>query len=195
MDNPSIDYYNQNADRFYQNTAFADMSALYGMFEQYLPAHARILDAGCGSGRDSLHFAQKGYAVTAFDAAHELVLRARALTSLPVRECTFESFEDEGLFDGIWACASLLHVSREQTPATLRKLAGFLKPGGVFYLSFKVGSGEAFRNGRMFNDYDEDSFRTMIADLPELTVVELQMTDDVRPEIHERWLNVVMKKG
>ena len=57
----SIDYYNQNAEKFIKDTINVDMGQLYGRFEKHLNHCDTILDIGCGSGRDSQYFMEKGY--------------------------------------------------------------------------------------------------------------------------------------
>ncbi|HPH97519.1 MAG TPA: class I SAM-dependent methyltransferase [Anaerolineaceae bacterium] len=191
----TIDYYNHHAQEFYNSTVGADMSTHTARFEALLPPGARVLDAGCGSGRDSLHFLQRGFHVTAFDGSQEMVRLASQLTGLTVLHMDFASLKLEPGFDGIWASASLLHLSRAQIAAVLADLARILKPGGVFYMSFKYGDGEEQRGERLFNYYNENAFQALLAELPELTLVDLWTTDDVRPGQPGRWLNAIARKN
>lgn len=192
----SIDYYNQNAQPFFDGTAHLDMAALYHMFEKHLSPQAHILDAGCGSGRDTHYFLSRGYQVTAFDASSEMVRLAAALTGRPIRHCTFLDLDYVAAFDGIWASASLLHVPRYQISAVLARLSCALKPGGVFYLSFKYGLNESIHHGRLFSDYTEASFSDLLSSHPELSLVEVLVSEDVRPgRSTEKWLNVLLKKA
>ncbi len=190
----TIAYYNARADHFFQATAHLDMSALYERFEKRLPQNAVVLDAGCGSGRDTLHFASKGFKVSAMDASSEMVRLARALTGLEVIESSFMEINEDQKYDGIWACASLLHVPRAQIDTVINKLSTALKADGVLYTSFKYGLSEEFRHGRLFNDYDQESFEKMLTNHPELTLVELWVTEDVRSDHQEKWLNGIMRK-
>lgn len=89
----SLDYYQQQAEQFYQSTVSVDMTPLYDRFLPRVPTGGHIVDAGCGSGRDSLHFSRLGYKVTAFDASPALVKLAGLHTGLPVAQCRFEEFE------------------------------------------------------------------------------------------------------
>ncbi len=68
----TLDYYNENAAAYYSSTVEADVSALYARFEPLLPKHASIIDVGCGSGRDSMHFIDAGFEVTPIDGSKEL---------------------------------------------------------------------------------------------------------------------------
>lgn len=190
----SITYYDQHADAFVAATASVDMSSLYDRFLPHLAPGARILDAGCGSGRDSAHFLRLGFAVEAFDASAEMVSRARALTGLPVRCCRFEQYQTEPPLDAIWACASLLHVPAGALPDTLDHLAHLLKEDGIFYCSFKYGAGQVERDGRRFTNLDETSLARLLAPLP-LQIATLWQTADLRPGREaERWLNAILRK-
>ena len=77
----SIEYYNENAVRFYEDTHKLDMQDIYNKFLPYIPEKGKILDAGCGSGRDIKAFSKLGYQVTAFDASIEMVLKAKSLSN------------------------------------------------------------------------------------------------------------------
>lgn len=77
-----------------------------------MPQDILILDLGCGSGRDTIEFEQKGYWVEALDYSKELVALASQQTGQQVRLESFYDFSDQSEFDGIWACASLLHCER-----------------------------------------------------------------------------------
>ncbi len=156
------EYYRQNAQRFFTDTASVDMSALYPPFIDCLPPGARILDAGCGSGRDVKAFSEMGFIVEAFDASAELVELARQLSGKPVAQMRFQDVDVVERYDGIWCCASLLHVSEAELPGVMIKLAMALKPGGVGYLSFKHGRGEREKDGRRFTDMDRAGLQKLI---------------------------------
>ena len=107
----------------------------------------------------------------------------------------FQEYEPEGLFDGIWACASLLHLTQDEAKAVMKKLAAALKEKGVFYVSFKYGTFSGERNGRFFTDMDESSFDALLEDIPQLAIDREYITEDVRPGREaEKWLNVFLKK-
>jgi 2-polyprenyl-3-methyl-5-hydroxy-6-metoxy-1,4-benzoquinol methylase len=110
----TIDYYNKQADQFIQSTLNVDMEALYQPFLEQLAHDAYILDLGCGSGRDTLAFRKKGYHVDAIDYSEELVKKATELTGLKVRYQSFYDLAEYETYDGIWACASLLHCARNR---------------------------------------------------------------------------------
>lgn len=189
------DYYQQHAERFFTETVTVDMSALYQPFVVHLNPGARILDAGCGSGRDARAFHEMGYDVEAFDASAELVELARQHSGLPVEQKRFEDVTDVERYDGIWCCASLLHVPLAELPGVMARLARALKPGGVWYLSFKYGNGEREKDRRVFTDMDEIKLNDFITDLENIVLLDTWITGDKRPERQdEKWLNSLLRK-
>ncbi|NIY49682.1 class I SAM-dependent methyltransferase [Cedecea colo] len=188
------DYYQQNAQTFFDGTVNVDMSSLYESFTRHLSPGAYVLDAGCGSGRDSKAFHENGYQVEAFDVSSEMVALARKHTGLPVEQMTFSDVTARQKYDGIWCCASLLHVPASDLPAVMQKLAQALKPGGVWYVSFKYGDGEREKDGRRFTDMNEASFKALLQCVPEIKITELWTTEDNRPGRDEMWLNAVLNK-
>lgn len=105
----TLEYYNLHAKQFYDATVDVAMDEIYAPFLRYLPKQASILDLGCGSGRDTLAFKNMGYQVNAIDYSQELVEKARQLTGINVRYQSFYDLNEQEQYDGIWACASLLH--------------------------------------------------------------------------------------
>lgn len=193
-DNVSIEYYNRNAQAFFEGTVDADMSELYRKFFAYVPMGGHILDAGCGSGRDSVAFLKMGYRVTAFDASEEMVKMSSELTKpyggKPTRLLTFQEFDDIGMYDAIWASASLLHVPMDEMDDVIGHLMQALKAGGVLYASFKYGDGEVERNGRSFTMYTEESLREHMNRQMEIKMMDIWMTHDVRANREEAiWVN------
>ena len=188
-------YYNNNADIFFNNTIDVNVESLYQEFIPYLPTKARIIDAGCGSGRDTLHFLNQGHEVIAFDASKELVTLAEKHTNHCIQHSTFLSFTTEqNSQDGIWACASLLHVPMNELVQTFLHLSQFLKTGGIFYCSFKYGNDEVERNGRRFTNLNEILLEQLLSTLP-LSIQKSWITEDLRSDrADEKWLNAVLFK-
>ena len=190
----SIAYYNEHAQAFLDETLHVDMSALYDSFLPHLPEKAHILDAGCGSGRDSREFLARGYRVTAFDASEKLAGLASRAIGHPVSVCTFDQVSEYQAYDGIWACASLLHLPSQQIPQALATLWRALKPGGVLYVSFKRGEGQREQNGRHFTDATETQLEIWASALPKIEKITGWQTADRRPGRDEYWLNGVLHK-
>jgi len=191
----TLKYYQDNAQTFFDGTVNVDMSSLYETFTRHLAPGARVLDAGCGSGRDAKVFKEMGYQVEAFDASPAMVELAREHTGLPVQLMTFADVDWKEEFDGIWCCASLLHVPALELPGVMQKLADALKPGGVWYVSFKYGDGEREVDGRRFTDVDEDGLKALVVTIAGTEVVGMWQTYDKRPERNERWVNAMLTRG
>ena len=165
-------------------------------FLRLLDENASILDFGCGSGRDTKYFLDQGYQVTATDGSAELCRLASAFTGIEVKEMLFQELDDMGTYDGIWACSSILHLSKIELLPVICKMCMALKGSGVIYTSFKYSDFEGVRNGRYFTDFTEDSFKEFIAEIPELTIEEYWITGDVRPgRGDEKWLNLILRKS
>jgi len=191
----TIKYYDENAVVFFENTKDADMKGIYKLFLKYLRPGAKILDLGCGSGRDTKYFLQEGYEVLAVDGSIELVKLSTRFTGKQTMHLTFDELNFYEEFDGVWACASLLHVPRNRIDFIVNKIYYALKKGGVFYSSYKYGNQEEVKNGRFFNNYDELSFNELLKKHHYFVPLEMKVTCDVRMgKENEKWLNVVLKK-
>jgi len=187
-------YYENNAQDFYDSTIAVNMQSLYRQFLPLIPAGGSILDAGCGAGRDSKAFLELGFDVEAFDASEKLALLASELTGIKVAVDLFQTFESKKQFDAIWACASLLHVSLLDLPAVFASLSNILKTDGLFYCSFKYGEGEVARNGRVFTNLNECGFASLIKGLPLRTKAQWITADLREGRESEQWLNVILQK-
>ena len=193
--NETLSYYNQNADAFIEGTQNADMFEQYQHFLKYLSPGCKLLDLGCGSGRDSAYFSSLGFQVTAVDGSEELCKRVKENYGIDAICIGFEEISFVAEFDAVWACASLLHVKKADIPNVFRKVAEALKPGGILYASFKYGNEERVVNGRFFNDYTENDFDTLLTSDNRLSLLEYWITEDVRPDRSgERWLNFIAVK-
>ncbi|XQW84884.1 class I SAM-dependent methyltransferase [Thalassotalea piscium] len=192
----TVEYYNQHATEFYSSTVNVDMENIYQHFIPHLKHGDLIVDAGCGSGRDALYFKSLGFNVEAFDASIALAKKAEKLINQPVSVTTFEHFTLPSLANGIWCCASLLHVSKDKLLASLSNLDNQLVSGGVMYVSFKYGDTERVNNGRTFTDVNESILTHLINQLPHLHIHELWITGDNRPNREdEKWLNAILLKS
>ena len=147
----TLKQYNDNAEKYFEKTKNGDMSDGYNRFLLMLPDKAYILDFGCGSGRDSKYFLEKGYVVKAIDGSEKLCELASDYIGQKVECMKFNELSDESKYDGIWACSSIHHVERKDLPDVLRKMIKALKDGGVIFASFMVGDQEKIRNGKYFN--------------------------------------------
>ncbi|WP_288403211.1 class I SAM-dependent methyltransferase [uncultured Acinetobacter sp.] len=190
----TLDYYDINALGFFESTFKVDMENLYQPFLRYLPDHAFILDLGCGSGRDTLAFKNKGYQVTATDYSKELVDKASRLSGVDVRFESFYELSELNQYDGIWACASLLHCERNRLSEVLEKILKALKVNGICYMSFKYGAGDRYKDGRQFTDMDESQAQNLLRKFDSILLLQQWITIDKRPDHNEDWLNIVFQK-
>lgn len=188
------EYYNQNADAFIEGTMQADMSTLYEVFESYIPVGAKILDLGFGSGRDTLYFLSKGYEVVSVDISEVLVEKAKQILPNEVRLLDFHDLDYEDEFDAIWACASLLHCPEGSLQRVIERCIKALRPCGILYMSFKKGNGLLIRRSRCFLDAEPDVLEQMLGTIEGVSVQDLWLTEDVREDRNEVWVNVVVTK-
>ncbi|KPA98254.1 DEAD/DEAH box helicase family protein [Pseudomonas asplenii] len=187
-------YYEQNAEQFFADTVDVDMHVLYARFLESIPAGGYILDAGCGSGRDSKAFASSGYRIAAFDASPALATLASQHLGQTVPVRRFAEITELSHYDGIWACASLLHVPAAEMPDALARLWQALKPGGTFYCSFKLGEGERDHQGRRFTDATEHQMDAWLEALDDIADISYWHTADQRPGRSDAWLNVLVRR-
>lgn len=187
-------YYKEHAKEFIEDTLNCDMSEQYHFFEKYLKGKGTILDIGFGSGRDSLYFKSKGYEVVAIDPEEEFIKHGKQLDIGHIYQLKAEDIEFTNMFDGIWACASLLHVSSKDLNDVFKKCERALKDNGVMYVSFKYGDFEGNRNGRIYLDMTEESIKKYLEGT-NLVIIDTKITEDVRRDRTEKWLNIVLKKS
>ena len=191
----TIDYYNRNVQDFVDRTVSVDFTRIQKVFLELLPRDARILDFGCGSGRDTKYFLDCGYQVDAMDGSIELCRAASEYTGIHVKRILFQELDEVEKYDGIWACASILHVKKTELPDIIRKMSLATKENGIIYISFKYGDYEGEKNGRYFTDMTEISMKELLVDFPELKVEKQWITGDVRADRgDERWLNMILRK-
>ena len=194
--NNTLKYYNQNANEFVQGTLSVDFKQTQDRFLGKLSSGEYILDFGCGSGRDTKYFMDMGYVVDATDGSEELCKIAREYTGTDVKCMLFEELAETQMYDGIWACSSILHLSKGVLDDVLKKMAVALKDKGIIYTSFKYGDYEGERNSRYFTDFTLELFEEYIERVPELQIEEYWITGDVRPgRGEEKWLNLILRKS
>ncbi len=191
----TLSYYNENAKEFVSDTIDVAFTEMQDIFLEYVPDRGKILDFGCGSGRDTKYFLSKGYDVQAIDGSVELCKIASEYTRITVKQMLFEELDACEEYDGVWACASILHVEKQQLPEIIQKIATATRKNGTVYLSFKYGDFEGVKNGRYFTYLTEESFEKVLRDIPTLTIDRLWITKDVRiARGDEQWLNLILKK-
>ena len=191
----TLDYYNQYADDFISGTVTADMADTRSQFLACLPEHALILDFGCGSGRDTKAFLEAGYQVEATDGSEEICAMASKYTGIHVRKALFNELEETDRYDGIWACASILHLPAQDLKDVLSRIGKALKPGGVLYASFKYGEYEGMRDGRYFKAFTEETLKTFWETVTSMQLFDIWISGDVRSERKgQKWINLLARR-
>ncbi len=183
-------YYSTNYKEYISTTQKVDMTEHYRRFLPYLSQGAKILDVGFGSGRDMLYFESKEYNVLGIDNVSEFVDNGKA-NGLNVELCDFHNLPYIETFDGIWACASLLHSNN--LPLAFDNLNKALKVGGHIYLSMKYGNGANIENGRFYQYIDEEKLKELCQN-SNLSIVEIYNSEDLLKR-NNGWINAVFTKN
>ena len=193
--NNTLGYYDNHADEFYKSTVNVQFSTMQECFFGKLKKGSYILDFGCGSGRDTKYFLEKGCSVDAIDGSKELCKLASEYTGIEVKNMFFHELVEVDKYDGIWACSSILHLPIDELAKVMRKMVVALKENGIIYTSFKYGIFAGERNGRFFTDMTEETFAEFLSRIDGLEVEEQWTTSDVRPgRGEEKWLNLILRK-
>lgn len=170
------------------------MRAQADSFLELIPEGGSILDLGCGSGRDSLYFLEKDYDVTPLDGSKEMCALAEIHTDVDVLNMRFEDLDFDEVFDGVWACASLVHADKDELPGILKGIRAALKEDGILYMSVKKGNFCGYRNERFFADYHRREIRDIFEDIKGFEVLEIWTSKDSRSDRDNQWINVLAKK-
>ena len=190
--NDTITYYNQNAEEYFNNTVNVSMQELYDQFEAYLKPGNKILNLGCGSGRDSRYFLSKGYDVVSVDESKEMCRLAEKYIGRGVRNITFAELDYNNEFDAVWASASLLHISKNNLPEILRKIYCALMSHGIIYSSWKYSGEDRIINGILYYNYREESIFSEF-DSMSFNIESSWLTGDNMGR-RDKWINIIAKK-
>ena len=190
MTDPTLEYYDSDPEGFFDRTFGSDMSDSRARFLAHLEPGARILDLGCGSCRDTLAFRGAGYDAVPADASEGMRRLARERLGLEVLPLSFGDLAFDGEFDGVWACASLLHVPSAELPGVLGRVRASLKPGGAFFCCFKEGEFEGVRDGRFYTDMTVEALAALLEGCG-FQVAEAWASEGAR----DSWANAVSVRG
>lgn len=190
----TIDYYNRIADSYYWTTVGIDMSKLRNAFAAYLPAESRVIDLGCGSGRDVMAFCDMGHDASGLDASKELVELAKERLEVKASVGDMVTWRASEPYDGIWCCASLIHLNEEEKKRFFGNLQYNLKPGGVIYISVKEGIETGTdEEGVYTSNCTADELKSFL-DGADCEILETVVTEDAMGRPGVKWLNVIAKK-
>ena len=185
-------YYESNAERYAAETFSADMSEQYQSFLPLLKKRAKILDVGSGSGRDAYYFQRHGYEVTALEPSKNLCREIRKVFSGEIVCSDIQSYQPTERYDGIWACASLIHLQEEEVLQFFERIDRYLNDDGIVYISGKNGiqSGKA-GDGRYFLEFTEHLVEKILTVNKQLKLEQLWYTEDVSGRRGFWWMNVI----
>lgn len=191
----TIDYYNRHAREYYENTVDLDMGKIMTHFIDLLPEDAAVLDLGCGSGRDSLFMIENGFDVTALDASKELCELAQIHIGQDVLNMKIQDIDFQDVFDGVWACSSLLHIPMKEIDDVLDKIIISLKKDGILYVSVPYGEFSGKKEGRFIQEYTIKSLKYLLEKHKELEIINIFETEDIRLERKNKiWISVLARK-
>ncbi len=193
----TIDYYNNNSIK-YKELWLDDFNNNYNfeipdMFLSYLKFNSKILDLGCGTGRDSKYFFTKGYDVTSIDGSSEMCKIASDLLKKEVKQINFLDIDYKNVFDGIFACASLLHLSSDDLLIVLKKISIALKENGILYTCFKYGDNTRVDSGRFYNDMTDEKFNNILNNIENLKIIKSWITKQYKSDI--KFINFIIVKN
>jgi SAM-dependent methyltransferase len=190
-----------NSKTFYQNQAQAYFDQTFGIdpssfllpLARHLVPGARILDIGCGAGRDMLWLKNKGYSCTGLDISPALAELARRHTGLPVIEADFESFDFQGMdMDALVLIGALVHVPHERLEPVVKKILQALNSHGHVLMSMKQGQGHKTRpDGRIFYLWTKDELMRVFEDCRLRCVTYFQQQSKIRAG--DTWMSFVLQ--
>ena len=162
-DHETIAVYDTRAGDYAKLEPSETPSDTLAAFLKVLPDGARVLDLGCGPGSSARHMVRAGCVVDALDASAEMIELASSIDGVTARQASFDDISGAALYDGVWANFSLLHAARTDMPKHLAAIHTALKPGGLFHIAVKEGSGEGRDNlGRHYTYYTESGLTALL---------------------------------
>ena len=192
--NETVEYYNSHANDYFDKTSRIELNELYETFLSFIPVGGRIVDLGCGSGRDVKWFGEHGYQAFGIDASEELIRISKDAWDIPVEVGLIENWKAEEPFDGIWCCASLMHLDEQKVTKFFSNLKYNLKKSGVLFISVKSGIKTGFdEDGRFLANYSEEEIRSLVDASEGLRIVRLWYTADELSRNDFRWLNAIIQ--
>lgn len=159
-------YYEARAREYFCATYKTDLTPLWAKLEEQLQPRALILDLGCGSGRDLLHFSRHGFRAVGIDYSSNLLKLAAEFSRQPVVLGDIKALPfNDHTFEAVWAIGSLLHIPRQSLPFILTQINRILMPGSVLLTSVKKGYGEVTDSrGRYTVLYQQDEWEHLLRD-------------------------------
>jgi len=195
----TVGHYDASADSFKAGTWDHDVSqnraALLDAIEVAAPA--RVLDFGCGPGRDLVWFREQGHTPIGLDGSERFVAMARAASGCEVWHQDMLSLDlPPACFDGVFANASLFHVPAQELPRVLVQLHATLRPRGVLFTSNPRAMGEDTEgwNGPRYGSYHSYERWRAFLDAAGFDELRHYYRPDGKPRVEQPWLATVSRK-
>jgi SAM-dependent methyltransferase len=188
-------FYETHAEHYAEQTRAIELDHLYEPFLTAVAKDGKILDVGCGAGRDLKRFAKEGFEAVGIDPSEKLAAMASEFSGCKVLVCEVQDLRFVNEFDGAWACASLIHLPRNQLRGALEKIYVALKPGGVLLVSMQIGTGEIVTaDGRFFTRYSSQEMSSAI-ERSRFELINVWTTPDSLPGRESvTWVNAIARK-
>lgn len=195
-DAATLAFYQREAPRYTASSAQGPSRHLDAFLDRLEPG-ARILELGCGGGRDAARMVERGFRVDPTDGTPAMVRKAQERFGLPARVMRFDELCAENEYAGIWAHASLLHSPRRDLARILRRVCRALQPGGWHYANFKLGTGEGRDSlGRLYNFPAPEWLCASYAAVEGWDIVETTTyTADGFDEVARDWLALTLRRA
>ena len=187
-----MNYYELNSKEYIETTINANVQFQYDFFLKHISKSGLLLDIGFGSGRDMIYFNKLGYEVEGIDCTQAFVDNMKSKGYIVYNQ-SVEELNVTNKYDYIWACASLLHVSRIHLNDVFKRCSASLKEKGIMYCSFKYGDFEGDIDSRFFNYINEELLNEYLKDT-NLHIIDICITGDSLSNRDIRWMNVVLRK-
>ncbi len=195
IDHLNLAYYEANALKYTNATQYVNIDNLYSLFLEKLLPGAKILDVGCGGGRDLSEFKNRGFIAYGIDPSPSLVQIARSRSGCEVIIGNIENIELIDVFDGVWACASLLHLPKKKLPLAIQRIYECLHEHGYFFLSMQAGAGESISSdGRFYSRYEEAELVDVLTKAGFNIQSSWRTTDSLLGRESLKWINIVAHK-
>ncbi len=187
------DFYEQNHEEYFKGTVGINPSSFLTPLTQYLQPGDRILDVGCGSGRDLLWLAERGFEVQGLERSPGLSRLARNHAACPVMEVDLFEFDFSTLnVNAVVLIGALVHVTRPELPQILQSISTCLVPGGYLLISMKEGTGVGqLPDGRVFTYWQQTELESLFRRLKMEIQHFARNTSAVRPG--DVWIGYVLR--
>jgi SAM-dependent methyltransferase len=194
LDGGTRSYYETDADGYARETQASLLPEIWGRMEAHVAPGGRLLDLGCGAGRDLRHFSAAGYSAVGLDRSFALTRIARTFSGCSVVAADFRALPFRArCFDAVYAIASLLHAERTDLPGILAAARDLLRPHGVLLATFKAGQGEVVDGrGRFTALYEPSALRNLVEGV-DLRVLDAEVSTEIRRGNPIPWITLLAR--